>query len=194
MSMTRSILAFAALCAVPTFAGAQGGGFGIKGGLSYGNVSNSGALPGSVTQRSGIALGVSLISGGAVGFGIEALYAQRGMTSSLGSASRQLDYLDIPVYLRVALPLDAVTPFAYAGPQASFELKCGTSSGNCPDSGRPKAAYAGIIGAGVRLGALGGLSLEGRYVYGLTDLKLNTVSTSSSYQTRSFMLLAGISF
>jgi len=191
--MTRSFIAMAALCAVPTFALAQGGGFGIKGGLSYGNVSNSGALPWSVTQRSGIALGVSAITGGVVSFGIEALYAQRGVTS------RRLDYLDIPLYLRVALPVDAVTPFAYAGPQASFELKCGTSSGNCPDSGRPKAAYAGIIGAGVRLGALGGLSLgglslEGRYVYGLTDLKLNTISTSSSYQTRSFLLLAGIGF
>ena len=39
-----------------------------------------------------------------------------------------------------------------------------------------------------------GLSVEGRYVYGLTDLNLNTVSTSESYQTRSFLLLAGISF
>jgi len=186
--MRRSLIAITALCALPVLAGAQGGGFGIKGGLSFGNVSNSGALPGSNTQRSGLALGVSAISGGAVGVGIEALYAQRGVTSA------RLDYLDIPLYLRLALPLDAVTPFAYAGPQASFELKCGTSSGNCPDTGRPKAIYAGVIGAGVRLGALGGLSLEGRYIYGLTDLKLSTVSSTSSYQTRSFMLLAGIGF
>lgn len=192
--MKRSLIGFAALLAVPTLALAQGGGFGIKGGLSYGNVSNSGALPGSVTQRSGIALGVSALSGGAVGFGIEALYAQRGITSSVASASARLDYLDIPVYLRLALPTPGIAPFIYAGPQASFELKCGTQSGNCPDSGRPKAAYAGVIGAGVRLDAFMGLSLEGRYVYGLTDLNLNTVSTSESYQTRSFMLLAGISF
>ncbi|HEY5491876.1 MAG TPA: outer membrane beta-barrel protein [Gemmatimonadaceae bacterium] len=192
--MTRKFIAIAALCAVPAFAGAQGGGIGVKGGLSFGNVSNSGALPGSVTQRSGFAVGVSAISGGVVGVGIEALYAQRGVTSSVGADSRHLDYLDIPLYLRLAFPMDAVTPFAYAGPQASFELKCGTSSGNCPDTGRPKAIYAGVIGAGVRLGALHGLSLEGRYIYGLTDLKLNTVSTTSSYKTRSFMLLAGIGF
>ena len=192
--MTRSLIAFAALCAVPTFASAQGGGFGIKGGLSYGSVSNSGALPGAVTQRSGVAIGVSLATGGAVGFGIEALYAQRGVTSPLAIASRQLDYLDIPAYVRLAMPSSVVSPFAYAGPQASFELKCGTSSGDCPDSGRPKAAFAGVIGGGVQFGALHGLSLEGRYVYGLTDLKLNTVSTAKSYQTRSFMLLAGIRF
>jgi len=192
--MTRTRIALAALCALPTFASAQGGGLGLKGGLSYGNVSNSGALPGSVTQRSGFALGVSAVSGGALGLGIEMLYAQRGVTSAAAADSRRLDYLDIPVYVRVALPLVAVTPFAYAGPQASFELKCGTQSGNCPDSGRPKAAYAGVIGGGVTLGALHGLSLEGRYIYGLTDLKLNTVSTTKSYQTRSFLLLAGIGF
>ena len=192
--MTRSLLALAALLAAPTFAHAQGGGFGLKGGLSYGNVSNSGALPGSATQRSGIALGVSALSGGALGFGIEALYAQRGFTSSLGSSSRELDYLDIPVYLRLAMPTPGISPFGYAGPQASFELKCGTQSGNCPDSGRPKATYAGVIGAGLRFASFMGLSVEGRYVYGLTDLNLSTVSTSESYQTRSFMLLAGISF
>jgi hypothetical protein len=34
-------------------------------------------------------------------------------------------------------------------------------------------------------------TFEGRYVYGLTDLKLNTVTSSSSYKTRSFLLLVG---
>ena len=43
-------------------------------------------------------------------------------------------------------------------------------------------------------GVLSGLSIEGRYVYGLTDLKLSTVSTSTSYQTRSFLVLLGLGF
>lgn len=187
--MVAAVLAFA-----PLMLGAQDGGFGLKGGLSYGNVSNGGALPGSVTQRSGFAVGVSAVSGGPIGFGIEALYAQRGVTSSIAADRWHLDYLDIPVYLRLAMPNSAVTPFAYAGPQASFELKCGAGSFDCPDTGRPTAIFAGVIGAGLRLSAMHGLSIEGRYIYGLTDLKLSTVSSSESYQTRSFLLLAGIAF
>jgi hypothetical protein len=54
--------------------------------------------------------------------------------------------------------------------------------------------FAGVIGAGLRLSQMYGLSVEGRYIYGLTDLKLSTISSSESYQTRSFLLLAGIAF
>jgi hypothetical protein len=176
----------------PSMARAQGG-FGIKGGLSYGTATNNGVDPGA-TQRSGFAIGVGAITGGVVGFGIEGLYAQRGFTSTIAGASRKLDYIDVPLYLRVSIPTPLVSPFAYAGPQGSYELKCGTDSGNCPDSGRPKFTYAGVIGAGLRFGVLGGLSVEGRYIYSLTDLNMSTISTTKSYQARSLMLLVGIGF
>lgn len=192
--MRPLVMMVAALGFAPLILGAQDGGFGVKGGLSYGNVSNGGALPGSTTQRSGFAVGISAVSGGPIGFGIEALYAQRGVTSSIEADRWHLDYLDIPVYVRLAVPHSVVTPFAYAGPQASFEFKCGAGSFNCADTGRPKAIFAGVIGAGLRLSQMHGLSIDGRYIYGLTDLKLSTVSSSESYQTRSFLLLAGIAF
>jgi opacity protein-like surface antigen len=178
----RLLLVLAALCSAPALTQAQ---IVIKGGLSYGNVTNSGLLPGSDGQRNGLAIGVGAKAGDLVGVGVEALYAQRGI------ASARLDYIDLPVYLRVALP-SPVSPFAYLGPQASFELKCGSDSNNCAGSGRPKLTYAGVIGAGVKFAALNNISLEGRYVYGLTDLSFNTISSSSSYKTRSFMLLFGI--
>ena len=173
---------------------AQGGGIAIKGGLSYGNVSNGGTFPGAVAQRSGFAIGLSANSGGMVGVGIEGLYAQRGFDNSVAADARHLDYFDVPVYLRVALPMGVASPFAYAGPQASFELKCGTDSGNCPDSGRPKATYSGVIGAGLQFAALHGMSVEGRYVYGLSDLKLGTIASTESYRTRSFLILVGFGF
>ncbi|HVZ78157.1 MAG TPA: porin family protein [Gemmatimonadaceae bacterium] len=182
---------FAAL--VPACAMAQGG-VTLKGGVSYGNVSNAGALPGNLDNRTGFVGGVALNSGDLLGLGIEGLYAQRGLDSSTPGDARRLDYIDVPVYLRLTAPTPGITPFAYAGPQASFELSCSANGVSCPETGRPKTTYAGVIGAGVRLGALGGLSLEGRYVYGLTDLKLSTVNSSSSYKTRSFLLLAGIGF
>jgi hypothetical protein len=186
-----SILAL--FVAVPLAAqGPTYGGLVLKGGLSYGDVSNSGVFPGGARTRSGAALGLGVLSGGPLGFGIEALYAQRGIIGDPGS-SRELDYIDVPIYLRVAMQNPAIEPFAYLGPQVSFELKCDANGGSCP-SGREKISYAGAIGAGARLPSFGGLSIEGRYVYGLTDLELGTVSDPESYKTRGFMLLFGIAF
>jgi hypothetical protein len=36
--------------------------------------------------------------------------------------------------------------------------------------------------------------VEGRYVYGLTNLKLGTITEDESYKTRTFLILGGISF
>ncbi len=188
--MKRSLLALgvAALCAMPSAATAQS--VGILGGLSYGSVpNNNGVLPGTLKANSGFAIGVGAESGGTIGFGLNALYAQRGFTSSVSGNSQQLAYLDVPVYLRVAIHTSVVTPFAFVGPQISFELDC--SGGDCP-SGRPSTTYAGVVGGGVKFHALGGLSFQGRYIYGLSNLNYSTVSNSSNYQTRSFMLLMGL--
>ena len=192
--MKRSLLvvAFASLCSIPVAAGAQG--FGVIGGLTYGSVpNNNGVLPGTLKANNGFAIGLAAETGGVIGFGINGLYAQRGFTSSTSGYSQKLSYIDVPVYLRLAIPNPAVTPFAFVGPQGSFEMNCDGGGGACP-SGRPKTTFAGVIGAGLRFGVLGGLSLQGRYVYGLTNLNYGTVSNSSNYQARSFMLLAGIGF
>jgi hypothetical protein len=187
-----SLSLLAAVSALPSIAGAQS--FGIKAGYSYGSVPNSGGVfPGTLSAHSGIAVGVGVTTGDVIGLGLEALYAQRGFTSSVLGASRKLSYIDVPAYLRFALPNPMVTPFGYIGPQLSFELNCDSGNGACP-SGRDKLSYAGIAGAGLKFGMLMNLSIEGRYVYGLNDLNLGTVTTRANYQTRSFMLLAGIGF
>lgn len=184
MKKSLAALAVAALVALPSAAQAQ---FGVKGGLSFGNISNSGALPGDDGQRTGFAIGVGAQTAGPLGFGIEALYAQRGITSN------KLDYIDLPLYVRLEATNDAVSPFAYIGPQFSFEISCATDGSiDCP-AGRPSTSYAGIIGAGLRFGVRA-FTLEARYVYGLSDLELDTVTDSDSYQTRSFLILAGIGF
>lgn len=172
--------------------GPAAGGVGIKVGLSYGDVSNSGVFPGGASTRTGLAIGLAMLSGGPIGVGVEAMYAQRGIIGGSGN-SRELDYIDIPVYLRVGMTVPAIQPFAYLGPQVSLELKCGSDGGSCP-SGRDRWSYAGVIGAGLRFQQAAGLSLEARYVYGLSDLKLGTVTDSESYRTRSFMVLMGIGF
>ena len=186
-----------ALLSVTTIATAQGG-LGIKGGFSYGNVSNRGLLPGNLEERTGFAVGLAF--GGGVGassllsLGLEGLYAQRGVISANDPDSRKLDYIDVPAYLQVAIPTPGIGPYAYAGPQVSFETRCRTNSGACPDTDRPMVSYAAVLGGGARFGTRGGLTIEGRYVYGLTDLKLSTVTSSDSYKTRSFLILAGLAF
>ena len=51
-----------------------------------------------------------------------------------------------------------------------------------------------IIGAGIRLGDQSRFSVEGRYMYGLSDLDYSTVTSSNSYRQRNFMILGGIGF
>lgn len=101
----------------------------------------------------------------------------------------------MPVYLKVMLPTPGVRPFGYAGPQASFELRCRRANGaSCEprQTERKKTVYGGVIGGGVRLGGRTGLSIEGRYVYGLTDLKLTTITNTNSFRHRTFMVLVTV--
>ena len=173
---------------------------GIKAGASFGNISNKGVLPGSLKNRTGLAGGLYFGYRAAVlGFGFEGLYAQRGAESdeATATAETKLDYIDVPAYLKVTIPTPGVRPFIYAGPQVSYEVKCRTGAGaDCGDystTGRKRWDYAGIIGAGLRLGGKSvAVSFEGRYVYGLKDLKPTTVTSSESYNNRSFLLLVGI--
>jgi hypothetical protein len=189
MKSMIAVIAAAALSMIAApMAGAQGA-FELKGGFSYGRVSNQGILPGDVGSRTGFAVGVAARTGGPlVAIGAEGLYAQRGVDS------RELDYVDVPVYVRASLPVPVVTPFAYAGPQLSFELQCQAGGVDCPEGDRAKTTYAAVIGAGAQLGVGKGVSIEGRYIYGLSDLDLETVTSAENYQTRSFMILAGIAF
>ena len=195
MMHSRAVVVAMLLGLGPVAIQAQGG-LTVKGGLSYGNVSNRGLLPGALDVRTGFAAGLSLSPSGSnlLGLGVDALYAERRLHSGSDADSRDLHYIDVPLYLQASLPVGEVAPFAYAGPQVSFELACHAGTGDCPNTGRPAQSYAAVIGGGVRLGSHHGVSLEGRYIYGLTDLKLSTVTSSASYKTRSFLFLAGFSF
>ncbi len=194
--MQKAPIFFAALgfaIAAPHAAHAQ---VSIKGGVSHGNVSNSGVLPGDLNARTGLVLGLSFATAPTqmIGVGVEGLYAQRGAHSANNDSGFNLDYLDVPVYLRVAVPTAGIQPFAYAGPQVSFEVRCRAGDVDCPGTDRAKTTYAGVIGGGLHFGNTHGLSVEGRYVYGLDDLKLSTVESGDSYKNRAFEILVGLSF
>jgi hypothetical protein len=170
--------------------------FGVKGGASFGNISNKGLLPGNLKTRTGWAAGASLgYRAGLVGIGGEALFAKRGLKSD-GTGDLKLDYVDIPVYLKIQAPTPGISPFGYLGPQVSFEVTCKVDNLDCANGDRSKTDYAGVIGAGVKFGNESGVGFtaEARYIYGLKDLKLGTVTSSESFKTRSFLILGGIVF
>lgn len=194
MNRSPAVLAVALLVAA-TAAPAEAQ-VGVKGGMTYANVSNSGVLPGDLDARTGFAVGLSFATmpTDPVGFGIEALYAQHGVEADEAINGYELDYIDVPIYARLMIPAEGVQPFVYAGPQVSFEVRCEQGPNDCPDGDRPSTIYAAVAGAGLRFGAEGGFSLEGRYVYGLRDLNLGTVTDDESYRDRSFQLLFGINF
>jgi hypothetical protein len=196
------------LALTPAFAHAQDGNdksveFGIKAGAAFGNVSNKGVLPGSLEGRAGFSGGLMIATAPKIiGLGLEGLYTQTGVKTPQGTLTngRELDYIDLPAYLRFMIPTPSIKPYAFLGPQVSFEIKCKSAADtDCPDmepSGeeRKQTTYAGIVGAGLRFGSSGGFSVEGRYVYGLTNLKLGTLTDDESYKTRTFLILGGISF
>ncbi|MGH7511338.1 MAG: porin family protein [Gemmatimonadales bacterium] len=170
--------------------------FGVKGGASFGNISNKGLLPGNLKTRTGWAAGAALgFRAGLLGVGGEALFARRGLSSD-GTGGLKLDYVDLPVYLKIQAPTPGISPFGYVGPQISFEVTCKVDDVKCADGDRSKTDYAGVAGAGVKFGHEGGagFTVEARYIYGLKDLKLSTVTTSESFKTRSFLILGGIVF
>lgn len=185
-----AISAALALIAAPLPVDAQ---VGVKSGLSFGNVSNTGALPEELGVRTGFTIGVSAFTPGALALGVEGLYSQRGVSSQAGFQSRELEYLDLPLLLRLSIPA-GVSPYAYAGPQLSFELACNSGGGDCPRGDRPKSPQAAVIGAGVAFGVGPRVSIEGRYIYGLRDLDFETVTDGESFKERSFIILAGVTF
>lgn len=192
MKRITGIFAAAVLLAVAPPAFAQG--FGIKGGLTWNDVSNSGVLPGELQRHTGFAIGLGIGTTGApFSVGIEGLYARRGLDSDTPANEVRFSYIDVPAYLRLAIPTSVLAPYAYAGPQVSFELTCEVGGAECGGD-RETVSYAAVIGGGVRLGKAGALSLEGRYIYGLSDLSWDTVTDADSYRTRSFMILAGLGF
>jgi hypothetical protein len=205
--MNRSLLALTSLAilasaSMPLAVQAQSesrGVAGIKGGAAFGMLSNDEDLPNDLDDRTGFAAGIyGGVRLGVILIGIEALYAQRGLTSDLATNAlpTRLDYIDIPIYAEFILPIPAVQPYIYIGPQVSFEISCETASGgSCPEpSARSKTDFLGVGGLGVRLGSVSGfgVGIEGRYLFGFQDLDLDGVAGTTDNKNRGFMFLVSL--
>ena len=184
--MRRTALSLLAVAALAVPASAQ---LGVKAGVSFATLSNRSP---DFDARTGFAAGISLdLGGGVIGLAPELLYVQKGTTSdgAPSSTAVKLSYAEIPVLLKVSLPIPSLQPFAYAGPSVSFRLGCEAGDTECDDDTIKSTDYGAVLGAGVKLG--GRFTLEGRFNWGIADI--NNLSDGVDTKTRTFMVLAGFS-
>ena len=164
---------------------------GLKGGLSFATLSNKHP---DWKSRTGFAAGIAFdMRAGPIGLQPELLYVQKGVTSdgTPTSDAPRLDYAEIPVLIKVTIPIPGVQPFVYAGPSIGFRLNCKVAEVTCPSGLVKSTDFGAALGGGIRLGGNKGLTLEGRYTWGLKDI--HDVKAGVETRTRTFLLLAGVS-
>ena len=177
---------------VPAVGHAQAS-FGVKGGLSFATLSNKAP---DWKSRTGFAAGLVLDPGSSlIGIQPEVLYVQKGVefdgSPSASSDAPQLSYIEVPVLVKITLPGPGVHLMAYAGPSMSFRLACSYDGVDCKDAVK-SVDYGAVLGGGLRFGGTHGLTVEGRYIWGLNDVK--NLSAGVNQQTRTFLVLAGVAF
>lgn len=169
-------LILSAVLATP--ASAQG--LGIRGGLTFADISDVDDLD----SRTGLALGVHVnLPLASMFVQTEALYIQKGADDF------DADFLEGSALLKLGIPLPVVSIYGLAGPFAGYRVSCSVPSGDCNDE---KWDYGAVLGAGVRIGAVKGLTGEVRYEFGFKNLA--DEASSVSPKSRTWLLLAGFDF
>ena len=114
---------------------------------------------------------------------LEGFWTRKGtdFEDSGTTGSIKIDYIEVPLILRVNIPLVVVKPALYAGPAISFKTNCtaedsSTSSMSCEDAGVmfKSTDFSGIIGAGVGVGPF---TLDLQYDFSFSDILDNPNAT-----------------
>ena len=169
MRVARLMLVTAAVLVVAAPASAQ---IGIQGGWNYSmpTVQVGGQDVGSVSDVSGFNFGIFTERGGLIGYMAGGYYSQKGFDSD--TASVKLNYIEIPLMLRVAIPFIRV----YGGINAGFEISCSVENGPvqlngeaffCEDNQTDTFDFGYKLGAG---GKILMFSLDVAYIAGTTDI------------------------
>jgi hypothetical protein len=183
MSRTAILILLAAAATTAQRAHAQ---FTIKAGASFASTTESDLVP-DVSNRTGFAGGVGYgfrLGGELLSLRAELFYVQKG--GDLGDeGTLEIDELNVPLLAQFNIPIDFLSPFAYAGPQAEYELDCTRADIDCVDT--ESFRWGAVLGVGVRFAQR--LTGELRYNWTLTD-----VSELVDSKPRTLLLLAGIEF
>jgi len=164
---------FAAMLVLPQTA-AAGIKFGLKAGANVANVNGDFATElenwkSTVGFCGGIFLELNF--GRILTIQPEVLYTMKGADSGAGKLS--LDYLEIPVLLKVRIPTGSIHPFVFAGPAFGFRLKAVIEGIEIDDM--PKSDYGAVLGGGLQLGR--SIHVDVRYTMGLDKLAIPELDT-----------------
>ncbi len=217
LTLLAGILAF--LSAPPAPVAAQRG-FTFRGGL---NLSRFVGGDTNARAKRGLNLGgaLRLVGAGSVGLWVEGYYRQKGAesldlaTAAMSPTSRfevGIDYVEVPVLLRIDLPSlgSKVRPYVQGGPAFGWKLDCsvsvtaasgGQATPDCRDllGGNASATLRDyeqgvVFGGGLDLhvlGGLGALNLDARLTRGLSRLARN--GDGPDVKNQSFTLMLGYS-
>ena len=218
IAVTALAIALLASAATPATADAQGNTFGLKGGVSsskllFGNEEDAQGTEDFLQSRSGAAGGVFLTFGAGrpIGFQIEALYVEKGVAGEAEFEGESIEgemaftYVEVPVLVRLGIPVGNVRPFIFAGGAAAMELSCDvsftfggqTETEDCHeqeegDQTLRQFDLGGVLGAGVEF-AMGRmtLGLDGRITRGMQSLD---ESGDSDVKNQAILFMASVGF
>jgi len=151
------------------------------GGLNMSNVEGDDAD--DLDSRTGffVGVGTGFSLSPTVGISPFVVYTERGFESADGEGSAKITYIDVPVFLGVAVPLGETLSLSLsAGPRVSFNLGCDLEEGDlsvdCADVselGEPESIDYGVIGdvgLGFVLSPTLNLGIGAGYDLGLADV------------------------
>ncbi len=188
---------------------------GIRAGLNIANLSWDPDLPSGVDKSSltGFKFGAMAELGFIPMFAlqIEPMYVQKGgKLSAFGEEiTNKLTYLDIPILLKLKLPLPGpLTPYVFAGPSIGILLSASSEAGGQDTDIKDQLSSTDFgldfgAGAALDVAPLVSLMLDVRYSLGLSDIFNDTAKqgwtqetgiVGQKVKTSGIQILAGLMF
>ena len=197
------IVSLAILFAAAVLPQSAAAGVGVKGGYSWANLKFTGAdgvLP--LTDLKNVVAGVYFSMGlGLFSVQPEILYVRQGtrMEEAPDWMEVRLDYIQVPVLLKVHVIPGPISPMIYGGPYGAYRIAARGAVSGVPGTvdisdGYTTTDYGVVFGGGIdfRLPVIK-LSAEVRYNLGLANVAQNAAA-GESVKTKSLMVLVGIGF
>ncbi len=130
----------------------------------------------------------------------EVLYAPKGAQMTVGTLTgkNKVDYLEVPVLLKLMVPVPALHPSVFAGPYVGYKIRCNVEaagvSASCGDADTFKSTdFGATFGAGIEMPLLPKINalLDARYDLGFS--KIEDATNPSNATNRSLNISVGLS-
>jgi len=201
--MKKVLIGFVAvLFAVAVLPQSGAASIGIKGGfalsnLRFSNAGDVGTLSNLQAMTGGFSLGMNL---GLFCIQPEILYVRMGAKQVYDAVSTEthLDYVQVPLFLKVNIIPGPVSPMIYGGGYGSYLLSAKGVGGGVSEDIKDQVKstdYGLVFGGGVDFKlAVVKLTAEIRYNLGLANIAKNPDPADLTVKNKSLMFLVGVTF